>query len=343
MVISPEKPVYDKPEVVEQDLQISKADDTNHANKEKTEIIYSFSNVYGMALHNLTPERRDRIIHSQTNPNGTVSPLTDDKNIETIYSYTNVGQNRYETDAIEKPTRVSEGSENLTNRFDTNLGKSTYHEVQRSSRGILKEDLGKVCVESLEGVVEAGITLEASSIEIGLTEEQFSDIYQENIPRLVNYLVKRLGAPIEDAKNSAYEALVIGWKNYSRFEGRSKISTWLTTIARNEYLMLLRKRKSSVNSNTAPLEDHGDAYTPDQSQAIDSELLREEAMEKILEGLKEKEKEVFKLLQRDYDVAEIPGKLNITYAAAKGRIYHARRNAKRIIKEELGITVQDLF
>jgi len=335
----PKNPVYDKPEVVKSIIQHSKGNGTDHANERKPEVIYSFSNTQGMAFHNLNPEQRARIIHSNTNPNGTVSPFTGGQNTEITYSYTNVGKKSYETNTIEKPTEVNRGREDLTDKLHTAVGKSTYHENRRSSKAFLKEDLKEVGVGSLEG----GTTSEASSTGIGLTEEQFSGIYHDNLPSLVNYLVKRFGASIEDAEDSSQEALVKGWKSYSRFEGRSTISTWLTTIARNEYLMLLRKRKSRVDSNTVPLEDYDSAYTQDHSQATDSKLLQEESMKRIDEGLTDNQREVFEMIKEGYSIGEIPNILNIKLPAAKNRLHQARKKAKGIIKKQLGISVQDLF
>jgi len=58
----PERTIYDKPEVVESIIQHSKSDGTDHANERKPEVIYSFSNIQGMAFHNLNPEQRARTL-----------------------------------------------------------------------------------------------------------------------------------------------------------------------------------------------------------------------------------------------------------------------------------------
>lgn len=47
----------------------------------------------------------------------------------------------------------------------------------------------------------------------------------------------------EDAEDAVQDALVSGYANLQKFEGRSKLATWFTRIVVNSSLMLRRKRK----------------------------------------------------------------------------------------------------
>lgn len=51
----------------------------------------------------------------------------------------------------------------------------------------------------------------------------------------------------EDAEDCAQEALLKAFRSFSRFEGRSKVSTWLYSIAVNVCLDALRKRRDAVS------------------------------------------------------------------------------------------------
>jgi len=175
-----------------------------------------------------------------------------------------------------------------------------------------------------------------------LTEKQFEEIYQENHPILVNFLCGPMGAPPDEAKIIAHETLTIGWEKYSNFKGNSKVSTWLISIAKNEYLMMLRNRGSIANSNTVALEDWADAYTRDHSQAVVSKVIREEAMDLIHQGLPAPLREVFELLKIDYGPQEIAQVLDSTLLAAKTKMHRARKRAKEIMGQN-GISFQDLF
>jgi RNA polymerase sigma-70 factor (ECF subfamily) len=56
----------------------------------------------------------------------------------------------------------------------------------------------------------------------------------------------------QDAEDVQQETFLKAWRNFSQFEGRSLLSTWVTKIAHNEALMCLRKRRSAFQ---IPLED----------------------------------------------------------------------------------------
>ena len=59
---------------------------------------------------------------------------------------------------------------------------------------------------------------------------------------LRGYCYRMLGS-VFDADDAAQEALVKAWQNLDRFEGRSKLSTWLHRVVVNASLMRLRSRR----------------------------------------------------------------------------------------------------
>lgn len=65
------------------------------------------------------------------------------------------------------------------------------------------------------------------------------DAYGDQIYRLG---LKMLGNE-QDAEDILQETFIKAYKNIQKFEGRSKVSTWLYRIAVNEALMLIRKQK----------------------------------------------------------------------------------------------------
>ena len=70
----------------------------------------------------------------------------------------------------------------------------------------------------------------------------------------------------EDAEDGTQEALVKAYQHLEDFQGNSKFSTWLTRIAINEGLMILRRRKEEVSLDEGvPDEDEG--FRPRQLQA----------------------------------------------------------------------------
>ncbi len=57
--------------------------------------------------------------------------------------------------------------------------------------------------------------------------------------------VRRLVLSHEDADDIVQNAFIKAWLNINAFEGKAKISTWLSRIAINEALDFLRKRQKS--------------------------------------------------------------------------------------------------
>src|SRR5580692_11582609 len=56
--------------------------------------------------------------------------------------------------------------------------------------------------------------------------------------------VLRITRNIEDAEDTLQEALLKAYTHIGEFDGRSAFSSWLTRIAINNALMLLRKKRS---------------------------------------------------------------------------------------------------
>ena len=54
----------------------------------------------------------------------------------------------------------------------------------------------------------------------------------------------------DDTDDILQNTFLKAWKNIERFEGKSKISTWLYSIAINESLNLLRSQKETINIST---------------------------------------------------------------------------------------------
>ena len=73
-------------------------------------------------------------------------------------------------------------------------------------------------------------------------------------------LALRLTGNAQDAEDVVQETFIKSFRNLDKFEGRSKVSTWLYRIATNEALMMLRKRKDGITHIDEGIEtDEGEA------------------------------------------------------------------------------------
>lgn len=93
-----------------------------------------------------------------------------------------------------------------------------------------------------------------------------SDLFEELVrrhSRRVFGALAGLVGNIEDARDATQEVFLKAFENIGRFQGRSKFSTWLTSIAINTGTELLRQRKPS--ESLAEMEDD-EGFRPRQVQ-----------------------------------------------------------------------------
>ncbi len=136
----------------------------------------------------------------------------------------------------------------------------------------------------------------------------------------------------EDAEDAVQNALLNAFVHFTDFDGRSSFSTWLTRIAINSALMLLRKRKSAIEAaseSTHDLETKGEAYAvldkapnPEHRYARSEEdLILSNAIQKLRPSLQK----VIKVHQlQECSIRQTAEVVGISVAAAKSRMFHAK-------------------
>ncbi|MGC1299036.1 MAG: sigma-70 family RNA polymerase sigma factor [Alloacidobacterium sp.] len=143
--------------------------------------------------------------------------------------------------------------------------------------------------------------------------------------------VYRITKNWEDAEDVLQESLVKAFVHLESFEGRSKFSSWLTSIAINCALMQLRKRhrldisidRIQDDSQTwSTWEPEDRAETPENRYARQE---REELLRSAILRLPTIFREVVELRHtQEYSTSEIAQALGISVAAVKSRLLRAR-------------------
>lgn len=136
----------------------------------------------------------------------------------------------------------------------------------------------------------------------------------------------------EDAEDVLQESLLKAFLHLKNFEGRSSFSSWLTRIAINSALMLLRKKRGVEVSidyvgdddrswrTWEPWEHHSE--TPEKHYA---QREREELLRNAILRLPPTFREAVELRHaKGYSIREIAQALGISAAAAKSRLLRAR-------------------
>jgi len=135
----------------------------------------------------------------------------------------------------------------------------------------------------------------------------------------------------EDAEDALQDAFLRAYVALPHFEGRSSVYSWLTRIAINSALMILRRRRAHPEvcvdfpseEGNHPFEVKDTALNPEQMCAQKQrwmDLLY--AIERLDPKL---QAPIQVLLVRECSMSEIAKALDITVAAVKARLHRARR------------------
>jgi RNA polymerase sigma-70 factor (ECF subfamily) len=144
----------------------------------------------------------------------------------------------------------------------------------------------------------------------------------------------------EDAADMAQEALIKAYKNISRFEGKSKFSTWLYKITYNVCIDELRKKKKTEITSIDAAFENGDSKlrltdtAPSPEEALENKELSQ-TIYSAIDSLSEEHR--IAIILRDangYSYEEIAEIQCCTLGTVKSRINRARRRLKEILSDE---------
>ena len=159
-------------------------------------------------------------------------------------------------------------------------------------------------------------------------------------------VARRLLRDEEDARDAVQEAFAAAFRGLARFEGASRLSTWLHRIVVNSALMRLRTRRRRPEEPIEPLlprflEDGHHAADHREWGAPAQRLLeRAEArglVRRAIDALPESYRTV--LLLRDIeelDTAEVAGLAGLSESAVKTRLHRARLALRGLLQPHFG-------
>ncbi len=135
-----------------------------------------------------------------------------------------------------------------------------------------------------------------------------------------------------DAEDALQDAMLRAFSHLKDFQEKSSFATWLTRIAINSALMILRKKRRCYEIPFEGIDDSGDNYECSEvkSPAEDPESRlarkeREELLRDAILRLPQVFREVVELRQaRGYSAREIAQALGISVPAVKSRLSRAR-------------------
>jgi RNA polymerase sigma factor (sigma-70 family) len=168
----------------------------------------------------------------------------------------------------------------------------------------------------------------------------FDVLCERLTPRILRSLL-RITKNREDAEDALQDSLLSAFVHIAEFDGRSAFSTWLTRIAINSALMILRKKRTSheisidssadsgENNLTWEMPDH--APNPEKRYAQSE---RENILHGAISALRPTVRKVIELQQlQEHSMKETAKIIGISIPAAKARLFHAKvalRKAPRL-------------
>ena len=152
----------------------------------------------------------------------------------------------------------------------------------------------------------------------------------------------------EDAEDTLQDAWMKAFVHLKTFDGRSKFSTWLTRIAINSALMVLRRKRSHPETS---MDWSGDGETweqwevPDNRSNIEDLYLKKEAelkLEEAIESLRPPLRSVIEIQRLHYGTQkEIAAAAGISVAALKSRLLRARALLRSSLQSSMASTLPE--
>lgn len=147
----------------------------------------------------------------------------------------------------------------------------------------------------------------------------------------------------EDAEDIVQQTFQGAFSHLRGFEARSSLSTWLTSIAINQALMLLRRRRAlrevpiddpSSDEGTTPALEMADTSPGPESSYLEQEEAR--VLTEAIGQLRPAIRTAIELTElRELSMLEAARRLGISIGAVKSRVFHARRKLGEALKRNM--------
>jgi len=140
----------------------------------------------------------------------------------------------------------------------------------------------------------------------------------------------------EDAEDVVQQTFQKAFIHLNKFQGKSSFSTWLTRIAINESLMLLRRgralREVSVDDHSEAEGNAASLEMPDSNPDPEASYLRRERAQILFQTLGNLRPGMRKAIElrelAELSTEETAQRMGVSVAAVKARIFHARKKLR---------------
>ncbi len=163
----------------------------------------------------------------------------------------------------------------------------------------------------------------------------FSELWNRHSKKVFNTMY-RITRNRQDAEDALQDAFLKAFVHLKNFDGRSSFSTWLTRIAINSALMILRRKRAHPEVSMDGSVD-GDAWqhweVPDRRVNTEEHYAkseRERHLKRAIHRLRPALRTIVEIQQvHDSSIKEIADIAGISVAATKSRLLRARSVLRR--------------
>ena len=171
---------------------------------------------------------------------------------------------------------------------------------------------------------------------------QAFEILIKRYQRRILAIARRFTRIREDAEDIVQQSFQKAFVHLHKFEGKSFFSTWLTRIAINEALMLLRKgrglREVSIDDLSGDEETTLRLEMRDSRAGPETAFLqgeRNEILYEAMDKLTPRTRTAIELRElRELSTAEAARAMGVSVGGVKARVFHGRRKLRRLLKRE---------
>ena len=157
-------------------------------------------------------------------------------------------------------------------------------------------------------------------------EIKFLNDFEKN--QNIVHKICRIYTTNQDEHNDLFQEITIQvWKNYSKFRGEAKFSTWMYRVALNTAISLFRKSKRRIKTQDFNTVSYKIEYV-DYDNTKDLQLI---ALYKGIRGLNDIEKALMFLYLEDKPYKEIAETLGITEVNARVKMNRTKQKLKKIL------------
>ncbi|WP_408609727.1 RNA polymerase sigma factor [Granulicella tundricola] len=171
-------------------------------------------------------------------------------------------------------------------------------------------------------------------------EDAYVELYRRHSPMAAR-AIRRITRNAEDTEDVLQETSIRALVHLKSFDGRSAFSTWLTRIAVNSALMLLRKRRNRPETSIDSDPDRDtwlSRQLADPSPSPETMCLRLQEVRQLREAVSQLPPLLRNVIVArhggDMPVKQVAAAVGITEAAAKSRLLRASLRLRALLTED---------